>query len=307
MATHRKAFRKLLAPNLECPMTQASSHTALLTEEVQRTLNYFDFFQHALELEELHKYLRCKVGLEELRQRTEQMAEAGRLVTDGKRFALREASLLDRARFEKLNRRKIKWAHRVGRFIQLFPYVRGVYLSGSLSKMGAKDKNDDLDFFIITRQGRVWTAKLLLIAFKKVFLLDSEKYFCINLLMDESKLALKKRTIYTATEAVSLVTLTRDERRLAFLQENEWVREMLPNASWKAPKHASKQYVTPIEWVLERIGGERLERWAREKFALHMVANASGKNGYYETEAHSSAYFPQSIEQQLMAHYGAQE
>ena len=81
----------------------------------------------------------------------------------------------------------MKAAKRVGTFIHRFPYVRGVYLSGSLSKHGITGKDDDLDFFIITKAGRVWAAKLLLIAFKKIVLLNSEKYFCINLLMSEEE------------------------------------------------------------------------------------------------------------------------
>ena len=287
-------------------MTQASSHTARLTDEILRTLNYFDFFQHALSLAELRTYLRVKVEAADLEQQLEQQVVLGKVVRSGGFYALKGESLADREENGRLNARKMKLAHKVGRFIQLFPYVRGVYLSGSLSKMGMKDRGDDLDFFIITRAGRVWTAKLFLIAFKKVFLLNSEKYFCINLLMDEEQLALKKRTIYTATEAVSLVTLTREKRRLAFLDANSWVREFLPNVEWGKGELATP-YFTAVERVLEVFGGGRLERWARQKFALHMVANASGKNGYYETEAHSSAYFPQSIEQQLMAHYGADE
>jgi hypothetical protein len=161
---------------------------------------------------------------------------------------------------------------------------------------------DDLDFFILTAPGRVWTAKLLLIAFKKVFLLDSEKYFCINLLMDETKLEVAKQNLYTATEVVTLVTLRGSAGRDRFLASNEWVQTYFPNAVLPEHPGAPERKNGLLEGALNVFFGERLEAWAQRKFTAHMQAHTNEREGYFEAEPYSSAYFPQSVEQRLLAH-----
>jgi predicted nucleotidyltransferase len=47
----------------------------------------------------------------------------------------------------------IKKAKAVAKFLSWFPYIRGIAISGSLSKNFA-DENSDLDFFIITAANR---------------------------------------------------------------------------------------------------------------------------------------------------------
>lgn len=194
----------------------------------------------------------------------------------------------------------MKAAKRVGAFIHRFPYVRGVYLSGSLSKHGVTGKDDDLDFFIITKAGRVWAAKLLLIAFKKIALLNSEKYFCINLLMSEEELVLNKKNIYIATEAASLVALTNDPLLHTFLAANPWVQTQFPNLEVQPQKERRKGF-KPLEAAIEFIGGRALERKAHSLFARH-VEQQRKASGYYDTSEGVSAYFPNSVEEQLLAH-----
>lgn len=194
----------------------------------------------------------------------------------------------------------MKAAKRVGAFIHRFPYVRGVYLSGSLSKHGITGQDDDLDFFIITKAGRVWAAKLLLIAFKKIVLLNSEKYFCINLLMSEEELVLNKKNIYIATEAASLVALTNEPLLHAFFAANPWVHSHFPNLQVQPQKERRKGF-KPLEATIEFVGGRALERKAHSLFTKH-VEQQRKASGYYDTSEGVSAYFPNSVEEQLLAH-----
>lgn len=276
--------------------------TTVPQRALQRTLHYFDFFDHALSLEELHRFLSVPSSVEAVRDSVAHAVTAGVVVFGNGYYGLRAETVALRARHEGLNARKMRSARRMSRLIRVFPFVRGVYLSGSLSKQGVHSAEDDLDFFILTAPGRVWTAKLLLIAFKKVFLLDSEKYFCINLLMDETKLEVAKQNLYTATEVVTLVTLRGSAGRDRFLAANEWVQTYFPNVVLPEHPGAPERKNGLLEGALNVFFGERLEAWAQHKFTAHMQAHTDEREGYFEAESHSSAYFPQSVEQRLLAH-----
>ena len=198
-----------------------STHTHIAAQEqyvaVLETLRYFEFFEHALYGEEVYKYLTIKSTRDQLSAALNHLRKTGKIVSKDGLYALDKAHIELRLKHIKRNEKMMKAAKRVGAFIHCFPFVRGVYLSGSLSKHGVTGKDDDLDFFIITKAGRVWAAKLLLIAFKKIVLLNSEKYFCINLLMSEEELVLNKKNIYIAPEVASLVALTNEPLLQSFL------------------------------------------------------------------------------------------
>src|SRR4029453_8923510 len=90
--------------------------------------------------------------------------------------------------------------------IASFPYVRCVCISGSLSKKYFDDTTD-IDFFVITKPGRLWVCRTFLILFKKLFLLNSKKYFCINYFIDSDNLEIPDQNIFTATELTTLIPM----------------------------------------------------------------------------------------------------
>src|SRR5690606_24695517 len=55
----------------------------------------------------------------------------------------------------------LKKAKKWSNFIGSFPFVRGVFISGSLSK-NFMTADSDVDYFIITKPGRLWLARTLL-------------------------------------------------------------------------------------------------------------------------------------------------
>lgn len=269
---------------------------------LKEVLHYFHFFNHALSAEEILRYIAVPASLDAVKEGLQLLEVEGLVYQKQGWFALDLASLELRIKHERLNKRRLKLARKVGRFIALFPFVRGVYLSGSLSKSGVQSKDDDLDFFILTASNRVWTAKFFLIAFKKIVLLNSEKYFCINLLMDENQLSLTKRNRYTATEVVSLVLLKNTEGLERFLHANHWVKAYFPNVELPEAPAVRQVSTTLLERFLNGFLGEPFEQWCKERFTMHMRTHTDSEEGYFEAEAHSSAYFPQSVEQRLMKH-----
>ena len=269
---------------------------------LQQVLHYFSFFNHALSAKEIVRYIAVPASLDSVKEGLQLLASEGLVYEKQGWFALDSESLELRLMHEKLNKKRLKLARRVGRFIALFPFVRGVYLSGSLSKSGVQSKDDDLDFFILTASNRVWTSKFFLIAFKKIFLLNSEKYFCINLLMDENQLSLAKRNRYTATEVVSLVSLKNVQGLEQFLAANHWVKEYFPNVALPEKSPVESGYIRIVEHILNSLLGGTFEQWCKDRFTVHIRKHTDSEEGYFEAETHSSAYFPQSVEQRLMKH-----
>ena len=70
--------------------------------------------------------------------------------------------------------------------------------------------------------------------------MNSEKYFCINLLMDQERLELSKRNKYTATELVSLIPIKNYRGLENLWAANPWIKSYFPNASIE-PKFSHKQ------------------------------------------------------------------
>ena len=120
-------------------------------------------------------------------------------------------------------------ARKVANFLSKFPFVKGVAVSGSLSKHFA-DELSDIDLFIITASNRLWIARSILHLFKKLtFLANRQHYFCMNYFIDEAHLEIIEKNIYTATEIVTLMPLQGSQSFVRFFAANTWTKEFLPN------------------------------------------------------------------------------
>lgn len=135
--------------------------------------------------------------------------------------------------------------------IKRFPFVRGVFVSGDLSK-NATTPESDIDFFIVTQPGRLWISRSLLIAFKKLFLLNSRKYFCLNYLTARNHLEIDERNIFIATEIAHLKPLFNSGLFHQYLETNSWIREFFPNFSLeylRIPPVSNRRSI--LQWCLE--------------------------------------------------------
>lgn len=123
-----------------------------------------------------------------------------------------------------------KKATNVSRFISKFPYVEGVGISGSLSK-GYYDEDGDIDFFIMTTPKRLWVSRTLLILYKKIFLFNSKKYFCVNYFISTNSLEIEEKNRFTATELTTMLPMFGNGSFHDFYEQNKWVNNYLPNKS----------------------------------------------------------------------------
>jgi hypothetical protein len=119
-------------------------------------------------------------------------------------------------------------AQKYSKLISHFPFVEGVLITGSLSK-GCIAKDGDIDYLIITRPGRLWICRGLLVLFKKVFLFNSRKYFCVNYYVDSESLTIPDRNIFTATEVISAMPAYNNQICQQFIADNNWLKKYYPN------------------------------------------------------------------------------
>jgi predicted nucleotidyltransferase len=154
--------------------------------------------------------------------------------------------------------------------ISKFPFVEAVGVSGSLSK-GYYDHTSDIDFFVITKPGRLWIARTLLMLYKKIFLLNSRKYFCINYFMSSANLELEEKNRYTATEIKTLIPMQGKTMLERFYLKNEWISNIFGTfAPELAPVPEIKKplFTKAIQWLFDNALGDVIDD-IFEKITLH--------------------------------------
>jgi hypothetical protein len=199
---------------------------------IVRTLLYYEIFDHPLTADELFCLLpRNSITKRSFLEVLGTLSGAGSLRVEHGFYSLPEngsdlAGL--RLRRELLARRRIRIARVMAHIIKRFPFVRGIFISGDLSK-GVANPKSDIDYVVVTAPGRLWICRMLLVAFKKVFLLNSKKYFCLNYYLDTAHLVLDDCNYYTATEVAHLKPLFNSALYLKYMNANSWIRSFFPN------------------------------------------------------------------------------
>lgn len=282
-----------------------------IQKAIVNVLEYFDFFQHSLYPDEIHKYLSLKASKKAVFKNLEEMASAGYIFTKNGLWALNTKSLDVRLHNLKRNTRLLKISKRMGWLIRKFPFVKGVYLSGSLSKLGA-NSDADIDYFIVTKNNRAWSARLFLTAFKKIFLLNNKRYFCINFFLDENHLELNKKNIYTAIESASLIAIHNKGLLGKFYEKNGFIQDYFPNfipqkaynfnytSSFKSQYYPS--YGTTNE-ITNDFFGNWIEKKAQDIFKKRLSIKFKGKNGDSEISDHASGIWPNSVQNKVLNNY----
>jgi hypothetical protein len=92
-------------------------------------------------------------------------------------------------------------------------------------------EDGDIDFFVVTTPGRLWVARTLLVLYKKLFLMNSRKDFCVNYFLDTEHLTVEDRNLFTATEVITLIPTFGNGTTEAFFDRNAWAFRMFPGAA----------------------------------------------------------------------------
>jgi hypothetical protein len=206
-----------------------------IKENILATLAYFDMFNYPLTRAEVYLFLKGKQDYELFDIALQNLHDEGIIYQFDKFYTLKNDQYLIVRRNEgnKKAAELIKIAEKVGNLLIRFPYVRGIAISGSLSKNFA-DENSDVDLFIITEKNRLWIARTIMHFFKKLtFLVNKEHLFCMNYYIDMQQLEIPEQNIYTAIEVGTLIPLQGDVVFDKFYAANTWTRQFLPNKNMR--------------------------------------------------------------------------
>lgn len=232
---------------------------------VIRTLIYFDIFKHPLNEVEISDLVHQKgVSANEIEKAIADLLSQGIIgYHKGFYFLNNNAGIIERRlRGEILAIKSLETAKRNSRLISKFPFVRAIALSGSLSK-NYMDDQSDIDYFIITAKGRMWVARTLLVLYKKIFLFNSHKNFCVNYFLSEDALNIPDKNIFTATEVSFLIPTYNYDLYSRFRGANRWVKDQIPNFPLRGKEHIIEEKKHLMKRIIEKIlsgsPGEKLD------------------------------------------------
>ncbi len=209
-----------------------SEHDLELRNDILKTVAYFALFDYPLTTDQIYTFLpRNSVSPEHVAKSAEELAGDCRLTQSGGFYMLPDSDPSisgERMVREQRAKRMFATARAVSHLIKMFPFIRGIFITGALSKNVA-ESSGDIDFMIVTVPGRLWISRTLLTLFRKVFLFGSSKFFCTNYYVTENGLQLDRRNLYTAVEVVTTRVVWNADVYETYRRENGWTAEFLPN------------------------------------------------------------------------------
>ncbi|MCX6783921.1 MAG: hypothetical protein NT141_02535, partial [candidate division WWE3 bacterium] len=134
---------------------------------------------------------------------------------------------VDREERRKISEKKIAEAYRICKPLFFWPYMQGIFVTGSVAAKNATEKSDT-DVMIVTSPSSLWLTRLIAVC----YLLFVRKYrstICPNIWVTSGNLAWEDQNIYTAFNLVMTTPiLNRNYIYEKFLVSNKWVAEFLP-------------------------------------------------------------------------------
>lgn len=260
-----------------------------MEKAVLKTLAYYDVFDFPLKAWEVHKWLTGKKAtLVQVEDALIRLEKKNRIARSRGYWYLagKKKTVKQRESKEKISSGHINLAGYVGALLRLIPWVKMVGISGSLA-LSASKKEDDIDLFIITDKHRIWISRFLLILLTSAIglrrsrrekKLSAAGKICINLILERSNLAQKKRNIYVAHEVLQMRPLWQKQQIYSdFLHANSWAFKYLPN--WKSSERMDRKNWNNgnfTEAVSSGSLSDLLENFA-QKIQLNIMKKPQGK------------------------------
>lgn len=281
-------------------------------QSIIKALAYFDIFNYPLTREEIYNFLDQPVAKEVVGATLFQLVEKKRIFRLGSFYSLHPDADLRTRRTIGNHKAELMLttAYKVGGFLYQFPFVRGIGISGSLSKNFA-GQDTDIDFFIITSGNRLWIARTLMHLFKKLtFITGHQHLYCMNYYIDEEALLIDEQNIFTATELITLLPVCGNGTMHHFYDRNDWAGNFFPNQKLGRQSVVSGRpgwFKKGVEWLLDNRLGNIFDdmlmhitarRW-KKKEQLHRT-NGHGDRMGLCTGKHYSKPKPEFFQRKVL-------
>jgi hypothetical protein len=230
-----------------------------LENAILKTLAYSDIFDYPLTADELHRFLVAPSSRHDIEQCAALMEDIS--FKDGYYYLTGRDEIVElRKCRESASRKVFKRAMFYGRILGALPFVRMVALTGSLAMLNLS-KNPDMDFMIVTKHGRVWTARAFAIVLGKTVRLFGDT-ICPNLIISERALEWPLHDLYSARELCQMIPITGVDLYFRLFAANSWIGSVLPNAYSKTSETFKTSDVRRLgELPLNGVFGDKFESW----------------------------------------------
>lgn len=216
-----------------------------LPRSILKTLAYSDIFDYPLRTQEVHKFLTVSASQDKVNKALSSLLKKGDVVNKEGYWAFKNRGgiIAQRKERERLGRKKLLVAKKIAKLLSFIPTVQFIGVSGALSCLNAH-RDDDIDFFVVTKSSSVWLTRLLSTIFLdalRVRRRRSDEEFkdkiCLNMFISEDALLFKLGDLYLAREIAQLKPVfDRNGAYKALVEKNLWwLRAFLPNFQPNSP------------------------------------------------------------------------
>ncbi len=286
-------------------------------QNILKTLGYFDLFQYPLTRTEIGQFHAANIPHAEIDEALDILLGEKMIFLLDEFYSLHnEPGLAERRRNgNRLAASQMQTAGRVARFLAKFPYVKGIAVSGSLSKNFAT-KNTDIDFFIVTEANRLWIARTVMHLYKKfTFLTGRQHWYCMNYYVDVKCMEIKEKNIFTAIESVTLLPMQGKKALDDFMQDNNWASAYFPLkkiVTEGTPEISPGLLRKGVEKIFNNRLGDKVDTWLmkitekrwHKKTRQHQL-NSSGHVMSMVASRHVSKPDPKNFQDKVIEKYRA--
>lgn len=230
-----------------------------LQQDIVRALAYFDVFSYPLTKEQVYTFLpRNSVSIQQLENDLKDLVRASLLKENtGYYFFADRSATITATRHEDEDRAAtmLKRAFWISLFLKQIPFVRAVFITGSLSKNVA-GPSSDVDFMIVTAPNRLWISKMILTGIRRIFFFNTIKYSCFNLFVTEKGFSFPEKNVFNAIEIATTQAIWNDAAHDNFCAANPWIHQFVPN--WSKDQQGTRllrSKASPIQTLSEFLLG----------------------------------------------------
>lgn len=271
--------------------------TSTVETAVLQAVAYSDVFDYPLTAEQVHHYLvgvsAPAVAIRDLLGNQNALSEYLAHSRGYHYLHGRDEIVATRLRRAEISARAWPVARRYGRIISRLPFIRMVAVSGALT-MDNMEAGTDIDLFIVTEPGRLWTSRAMVVAVVQAAARNGH-VICPNYFLSRRCLALGRRNLFTAHELAQMVPVHGLDVYHGMCRINSWAFRFLPNAfppgvteagpdsfgapapsdrclgRWRLPRAAAeKALTTPAGNWLERWEmGRKVRKFTRQPATRH--------------------------------------
>lgn len=298
----------------------------MIQDAILATLAYYDGLDYPLSAFELYRYLinpqRLKshidgleaISLKDIYETIEKLLNRGQIQEENGFYFLKGQTGLSALRLarEKISAQKWRLCLRRAYWLQLAPWIRGMFVSGSLA-LGTTSLESDFDVLVLVEPNRLYLARLFLSGVASLIGARRTRYetvapnkFCFNHYLTTDTLEIKHESLYNAQTYAHLVPMMVSPTLAGkFFAENLWINKFVfnftPHQQTIRRTVRSNRFLKGVARAIEFIGqgkiGNMLEQWSRQyqqkRISNNPATHASGGRVIYtdtELEFHPHSF-----------------